>query len=68
MWCSWPLDPILETTEKYKIAQELMFRSVCGMVEPLYPIPETTEEYKIAQELLNNENDTPDFSLSQGYT
>ena len=45
-----------------------MFRSVSGLVEPLYPIPETTEEYKIAQELLNNENDTSDVSLSQGYT
>ena len=45
-----------------------MFRSVSGLLEPLYPIPETTEEYKIAQELLNNENDTSDVSLSQGYT
>ena len=38
-----PLDSIFETTEKYKIAQELMFRSVCGMVEPLDPVLETTE-------------------------
>ena len=64
-----PLDPILETTEEYKIAQDFVFRSLCSVVEPLDPILETTEEYKIAQELmLNSEKDTQDVSFSQGYT
>ena len=36
-----PQDSIFETTEKYKIAQDYIFRSVRGVVEPLDPMFET---------------------------